>query len=80
MTSSVTLPFVPKNLWQMVLKVNWSTNKTFKSIPNMYLNSIDFLRENELDDLAPLTTLVCSKVLYSHQKAEQKGEGQMILD
>lgn len=46
----------------------------------MYLNSIDFLRENELDDLAPLTTLVCSKVLYSHQKAEQKGEGQMILD
>lgn len=44
----------------------------------MYLNSIDFLWEN--DDLAPLTTLVCSKVLYNHQKAEQKGEGQMILD
>lgn len=46
----------------------------------MYLNSIDFLQENKLDYLAPLTTLLCNKVLYNHQKAEQKGEGQMILD
>ena len=46
----------------------------------MYLNFIDFLWENELDYLAPLTTLLCNKAVYNHQKAEQKGEGQMILD
>lgn len=35
--------------------------------------------KHELNYLAPLPTLVCNRVLHNHQKAEQKGEGQMIL-